>query len=484
MEIKSLLFENTSPRQIVFKNIFWLYFSNIISKFFKFFLVVYAARILGPASYGAFNYALYLVGIFFMFSDLGIGPLLTREYQKEEVDKNKLISTSLILRTILVLVAAIVAIFFYFFVQDPLVKTIYIVLLLMMIVSNGREFFIALSRANNKMEYESSASMLEVALTTILGLFFLVKTGSLYYFALAYLIGSLASFLYMFFMTLQYIPRITFFGFDTAKKMIILSTPFAFGAIIGTLLGTTDVVMIKWLRNAEMVGQYSVGLKIIQLLFVVVGVFATTLYPIFSKFAEDKDRVARILKSSSSYILMLAIPLFFGGILLSDRLIVGFFGEQYQYGVLAFKILMGMIPIYFMITILDVLLLAMNYQVKNMIYTAIAAVSNVVLCFFLIAKFSIYGAAAATIIAQLINLSLTYRLSRKILNQGFIEISAILKYIIAGILMAIFLFLINPIQISTFAIMLLAVILYFLILAIEREKNFIYLFEILKKTTK
>jgi O-antigen/teichoic acid export membrane protein len=45
---KEVLFKNKSPRQIVLKNTFWLSLGQFFTRLFKFLLVVFAARILGP----------------------------------------------------------------------------------------------------------------------------------------------------------------------------------------------------------------------------------------------------------------------------------------------------------------------------------------------------------------------------------------------------------------------------------------------------
>jgi O-antigen/teichoic acid export membrane protein len=157
MELKALLFENISAKQIVLKNSFWLYFANVIVKLFKFFLVVYAARILGPAQYGTFNYVLYLTGLFFIFSDLGIGSFLVREYQKREIDKNKIIPVGFLLKLISTIIPLLIAFFVYFYTEDLLVKSIFFVLLVMVIINNWRDFFASLSQANNRLEYNSGA---------------------------------------------------------------------------------------------------------------------------------------------------------------------------------------------------------------------------------------------------------------------------------------------------------------------------------------
>lgn len=476
MELKPLLFENISPKQIVFKNTFWLYSANIISKILKFFLVVYAARILGPLNYGVFNYVIYLVGLFFMFSDLGIGSFLIREYQKENINKDKIISLSFLIKFGLIILGIIIAVTSYFLIKDALVKNILFALVIMMILNNIRDFFVFLAQANNKMELSGVSNVIETAVTTILGLFLLFKTNSLFYFSVAYLFGSLFSLIYIFVVTSKYFPKIKNWSFDLgyAKNLLFFSLPFAASSIIGFLL-SIDVVMIKWLKNVELVGQYSIGLKIIGLLFIIPNIFTTALYPIFSKFAENKNHLLNILKSSTSYLFMVGIPIFFGGIILADRLIIGFFGGQYNLGVAPFKILIFVVPLYFLIVMLDYLLMSLNYQMKNMIFTSIAAVCNLILSFFLIQYYSISGAAFAVVLSQFVNLLLKYNFAKKVLGGHFLDLGDLFKFTIASIAMGSFIFVgLHPIF-TTFVLMFLAIAIYFLVLYALKEKNLFYL---------
>ena len=70
-DVKTLLFDNQTVKQTIFKNTFWLATAIGASKFLKFILFIYVARILGATEYGKFTFALAFVGLFVIFSDLG-----------------------------------------------------------------------------------------------------------------------------------------------------------------------------------------------------------------------------------------------------------------------------------------------------------------------------------------------------------------------------------------------------------------------------
>jgi len=87
-KIKSWLLENRNFRQTIMKNTFWLTVSNVLGRVIKAVLIIFAARILGVASYGIFSYALSLAAFFTIFSDIGLGPILTKKTAKKPFPEN------------------------------------------------------------------------------------------------------------------------------------------------------------------------------------------------------------------------------------------------------------------------------------------------------------------------------------------------------------------------------------------------------------
>lgn len=464
------LFEHTSAKQVVFKNTFWLTLANLIARAFKFFLVIFAGRILGPVGYGTFTYAFSLVGLFFMFSDLGLSVLFVREYQKSDFKRDRLISITFSLKLVLVVIAALIGLGFYQFTQDPLVRSVYPILLLLYAITGLKDFLTTLARAEQRMEYEGAAALLEAAGVTVLGIVALTRAPSLPALAFAYLVGVILYTIYLTAVTARLLPPFRVCTLAEAKQLLTLSYPFAFGVVIGLLLAT-DVFLIKWLKDAELVGQYAVGSRIVQFLSGILSAFLAAFYPVLSGLTEERPRAAAIVRRSISVALMLAIPIVIGGFLLSQRLITGLFSDRYQPGVASFQVLILLVPLSYATSILDTLLFAFNEQVRNMKITAIAATINAILSIFFIMRFSIIGAAVAIVIAQLVNFLLTYRLSRQVLGESLFELVPFRAYLIASLVMALLVAVLNPLTVSTAIIVLLGAVSYFIVLVVLREST-------------
>src|SRR3989344_2847945 len=109
--IKDFLFQNASTRQTIAKNTFWLAVSNIGGRLLRAAIIIYAARILGAAEWGIFSYAISLVTLLTVFTDLGVSPVLVREAAKlreNPEERSALLSSSFALKSLFLLLGVIV----------------------------------------------------------------------------------------------------------------------------------------------------------------------------------------------------------------------------------------------------------------------------------------------------------------------------------------------------------------------------------------
>ena len=468
--LKQLFFENISTQQMIFKNTFWLFFGNTINKIFKFFLIVYAARVLGPTNYGVFIYSMSLVGTLFLFSDIGTNGLLVREYQKEGSDNAKLTSTMIVIRIALWLITAIISVSIFYFIQDVAVKSIFFWFFLLSSIQHFKEICTNLARANNKMQYEGLIIIVDTTLTTLLGLLLLKLTASIYILIMAYIIGAGGGLIAGVFVTYKYFASLKLFDSSYAKYILSIAWPFAFGSIISVVLLNTDILLLGILKDKTIVGQYSAGSKIINVLMLVPMLFSAALFPIFSKYHQEINKLSGILQTSLRYIITLGIPITVGGLLVAPNLLLKFYGDQYMNGIFSFQILLLMIPFMFVTIVLDHVLFATNYQIRNMIFTAIAATINLILDIALIPSYSLQGAAMATVIAQIINFALTFRLVKIVLKENFIPLDSVYKSIISTTIMGAVIVITLQLKMPILPILILATLLYFTVL-LSIEKN-------------
>lgn len=98
--------------QRVIKNIFALGIGRILPRFISIFLVVYAARVLGPSIYGKYATAVAFVGLFSIFYDFGLASLIVREVARNKEKLNIYFSNFIIIKLLLFLISYGLIIFF------------------------------------------------------------------------------------------------------------------------------------------------------------------------------------------------------------------------------------------------------------------------------------------------------------------------------------------------------------------------------------
>jgi len=192
MSLQSLFFENRSPKQTVFKNSFWLFLSQGVSRIFKLLLVIVSARLLGPAGFGSFNYILSIASLFFIFSDWGIGTLIVRDFQQKK-EPEPYLRAGLFLKIVLSLFLFIVALAGSLLFQSIEFKKNFILLAIFLFAANIRDFIISLFRSLQKMEKEFWVIAAESFSVLVFGVILLLFYKNIISLSLAYLLSVLIS---------------------------------------------------------------------------------------------------------------------------------------------------------------------------------------------------------------------------------------------------------------------------------------------------
>lgn len=402
-KIRGFLFTNSSTRQIVAKNTFWLFSGEIITRLLKFLPIFYAARILGTEGWGVFSYILGTASLFLMLSDFGLNNLVTREIAGESKQKLQYLATAFFIRVALIVIA--VALMFFIFpyisrMHDA--RHILLVIAITIALDSLRDFYIAVHRAMERMEKEATIKIVVGILTTIFGVSALMLMPSIENLAYAYLAGSSIGLIITIFSLRNYVLY-TFEYFSKNLVGVILRTAwplFIFG-IIGAVMTYTDIVMLGWWKSPGDIGLYTAAQRLIQFLLVIPGLMALTTLPLFSRLVvENTGKLKIALEKTVSLALAFGLPIVSGGIILARDIITLVFGEQYASSTIVFQIFLGMLVIMFPTAIIGNYTLVYNAQKKFIRTTIIGAFINIILNILLIPKFGIYGAAFATMFSS------------------------------------------------------------------------------------
>ncbi|MGC8944476.1 MAG: oligosaccharide flippase family protein, partial [Minisyncoccia bacterium] len=160
-QIKSFFFENKNTKQIIVKNTFWLTISSIFSKLVKYFLIIYAARLLNVTEYGYFNFAVSFAALFAVFADLGISSLISRDLAKEKETEIK-IPAIFTLKLILVIASFLLIVLASFFApQSNKLQGAIILMAVFVTINSLSNFLYNCFYGREEMQYQTITEIIE-----------------------------------------------------------------------------------------------------------------------------------------------------------------------------------------------------------------------------------------------------------------------------------------------------------------------------------
>ena len=407
--VKSFLFKNTSTRQTVAKNTFWLALSNFGGRLIRAVIIIYGARILGAAGWGVFSYGVTLAAFLTPFTDVGLSQVLIRETSKnpDPEHRARILSTTFAIKLVLLAVGiGIVAFVAPLFTTIAAAKPILPIIAFLLAFDSLREFGSAVIRAMERMEWEAGLFLLTNVAIVTFGFVFLAVVPTPASFTYAYTLGTAAGAAATFFALRKHFPRhfLSRFTPELVKPIFTAAWPLSIAALLGLLMLHTDVLIIGWLRSAEEVGYYSAAYRIVQLLYLIPAIFAISAFPTFSRLAgRDQPLMRTALERTLTMVLLMAMPLAIGGMFLAPQLIAFLFGGTFLPGTGAFSVLLATLLIDFPVVILSNALFAYNRPRALIAYATIGGGVNIVLDLLFIPAFGITGSAWATLIAQIMS---------------------------------------------------------------------------------
>lgn len=452
------------------KNAAWLFGGQIVGRLLRAVIIIYAARFLGAASWGAFSYALSLAAFLTIFSDFGINALLTREGIKSPELRNKYLATALALKvSVLIVLMAVVTLLADRLTSIPAAAALLPIITLVFAFDSLRDLGVAVARSLEKMEIEAWINILTNLAITVFGFIFLYKFGSVASLTWGYALGSGLGLL-----AIIYILRDHLLGLwgniDMSLVKLLLTSAWPFGllGLMGVVMINTDVLMLGWLTSAEATGFYAAAQKPIQLLYILPTLIAAAFFPALTRSVKNKDSHFRVIFERgvvATY--LLAVPIAIGGFLLAGPIMQLLYGSIYLPGTSSFAILALTTLVIFPATIIANGVFAHDKQKNLLGYVILGIGGNIFFNFLLIPILDIAGSALSTFINQIIINVYLWRQFKKVTE--FSILPHLSKIITAGLIMGVFTFFLRHFPVNIILNIVLSGSLYLVSLWILKE---------------
>ncbi len=402
---KQFLFTNRSAKQTVAKNTFWLFVGELGSKLLKLGIFGYGARMLGTNEWGVFSYGLALIGVFSIFSDIGINAVLQREVARKTGVVDSYLSAAFFLKATLSLISALVLYTVSFFVHSNAIAIIIPLISVLLFIDSIREFGYAVNRAHEQMETEALIKLCTNALIAGIAFLLIRHTPNASALLQAYIYAGIVGLIFLYFTMRPYIKALRLQNDHVLLRTIMREAwPIGIVAMFGTILSSIDTLLLGWFTDSGQVGLYAAAQKPVQLVWLIPGLLATALLPLLSRNAHTHDETfVKALGRTVTATLALMVPVIFVTIVGAKYIITVLFGNGYIQAIPLLQI----ISIGTLVTIPSIFLsnalLAYGKQKLTLRFIAIGAVSNVILSLILIPHYHMYGAALSYTLSQLIS---------------------------------------------------------------------------------
>ncbi len=366
--------------------------------------LIYLARNSSIDIFGRYNFVNSYIGLFSFLPDLGVGLIVIREIASKKKDAGLLLGNSFILNFLLSLFAFVVILL----VTVPLkmsyqVSVLVVIAALTLFISTIRSVAMFYFEGVEKMVYPAILNALNSLLLIVFGFVGFSVSGILGIFV-GMLLATIVSLLVSWGILISkfIIPK---FKFDSklARHLFLEGLPLGIAAFASLIYSKIDSIIVNQMLGERAVGIYSAATPFVFASIQLLNVpFMVAVFPALSRLSSGgKKEFIGSIKNSLSIILLWSIP-FSIGVSIFAGLVPLVFGSKYSGAVPILRVLIFYVPFACLSALLYKILIILRKQRVYMLISIVGALISVGLSFVFISRFSVMGAAIASVSTQII----------------------------------------------------------------------------------
>lgn len=219
-------------------------------------------------------------------------------------------------------------------------------------------------------------------------------------------------------------------------KRHLKPTLLLFASILAINIYTNvDTIMLGFINGDRAVGLYDIAVKAKTVLLQLINAISMVLFPRLSYYLANNDNESynKVLKKSITIIMCIAIPMSLFFIIFAQDVVLVLGGNDYVDATLGMQILMPILIISGFSNITGNQMLLPHGKDSSYMKAVIGgAIVDVILNSFFMPKYSLYGAASATLIAEIVQMSIQSHEAKEYI-KGNLNISELIKIGIAAV---------------------------------------------------
>lgn len=422
------------PERLVARNFLALGSGEVIARIVAFIATIYIARTLGAEYYGIIGFAtaivLYLSRIADGGMELGVG------IREIAADPGRLQAVAPSILTARVLVALVLSGvlgllgLFVFAQPEGTVLALY-GLTLLAVGASSRWIYLGLERTSLVAVVRTGGEVLMVLLVVTI----VRQPDDLTRIPVAQFIGdALAAIVLLAWLIARGYslrPRV---DFDILRRILPRAAPMVGASLVGLMIYNSDLIFLRVFDGTTAVGYYAAAYALISFMSNVGSAYGLSLLPTLTRLRATPEHQHRLYHTATAQVFAVTLPIAIGGTILATAIIHLIFGTDFLASGGVLGILVWAIPVSVLRDVAIAPLMSCNREGRIFRLTAGAAALNLALNLILIPRYSLAGAAAATVATETVRMLAAFACARA---DGFRVVSPyrLWRPFLAGLLM-------------------------------------------------
>lgn len=412
----------------VVKNAGWLITGKIIQGLINLIVGLLTARYLGPSNYGLINYAAAYTGFITSFCTLGINSVIVKELIDAPEHEGQVLGTSLGLRAVssVLSVITIIGISLFLDANEPETQLV-VALYSIGSIFHIFEVFDYWFQFQLKSKKTAMASLAAYIITSVYKVMLFVFDKPVEYFAVATSVDYICIAIILVVMYIRCKGGRLSFSWNYGKSLLEKSHHYILSGMMIAIYAQTDKIMLKQMINDTENGYYATALYLCSAwCFVLMAIINSFNPVIMQAYNENREKFNRLNRLLYAIVFYISAVISFCFMLLGDWLIPMIYGVAYLPAVTPLKILTWQTAFSYLGTARDAWIVCKNKQKYLKYIYMSAALTNVMLNYWFIPVWGATGAAAASLITQIITVMITPFFIEDVRQNSVLMIEAIL----------------------------------------------------------
>jgi len=373
---------------------------------------------LGPEGTGFYNTIITYFSFAIVIADFGLFSVAVREVSKDPSQKKKLLSNIFAIRFISAIAITLLAVLVGLFTHYPNeIKYGIAIAALFPIFNLAGSVYDMLFQYKLEMQKVVWAELISKFITVIL--MFIIIANHLGYYAIIFTISFAAvlNFLIKVYLSKKELPFQIRYDRDVIDPIVKMALPLGAVFIVNNIYFKIDTLILFFYKGAVDVGIYAVSYRVLETTLFAGSFLSSSLKPLFSiSIEKNKEKAERALSQAIVFLLFMALVIAIICVTFPKEIILFLSNKEFLGGSNAL-IILGLASILIYVGgIFGEVLIARDMR-KTLVKTSIfILLFNIALNIFLIPRYSYIGAAYATLISEMVLITISYTITKRVVD--------------------------------------------------------------------